>query len=255
MHPRGTWDDELLDAEAVAQRLGVDPVTVHRWCRQGALPCLPLGPSWRIRRAALDAFRGRAEPPRSLAAHLQAFLAIPDQVLAVAEDAVRLARLEAAFFEVAAANDGLLLKVYDPHAASPRALRQELAHQGLDPERWEAAGRFRWSPAADPAGDPEVGVVTLRQALAEATAGERTVWAAINWPAAGALATALGQQTALAPLVATHSLVVLTGVVAPAVSPWPIMKDQWLRVGGLRGVVHYGGAGLVLSRLVSPPDG
>jgi excisionase family DNA binding protein len=254
MAPRGTtWDDDLLGAAAVAQRLGVDPGTVHRWCRQGLLPCLQLGASWRLRRSALEAFRRRPERPQTLAAHLQTFLSIPDQVLAVAEDAAWLAHLEAAFFAVAAANDGLLLKVYDPTAVSPRALRQQLANQGPDAERLEAGGRLRWCPVAAPA----VGVATLRQHLAEvmaeATAGERAVWAAINWPA-GDLAAVLRQQAELAALVASHPLVVLNGVVAPAVSPWPIMTDQGPWVEGLRGAVRYGRTGLVLSRLVSPPD-
>ena len=49
-------DDELLGVEAVARALGVRPVTVYRWCRQGRLPCLKPGKAWRVRRSALAAF-------------------------------------------------------------------------------------------------------------------------------------------------------------------------------------------------------
>ena len=251
MHPRGTWDDELLGVEEVARRCGVEPTAVARWCRQGCLPCLKLGASWRIRCSALDAFRRRAEHPPTLAAHLQAFLTVPDQVLAVVEDATRLTRLAAAFCQVAAATDGLLLKLYDPHAASPRALREALAHQGLDAERLEAAGRLRWSPMTD----PDAGIATLRQCLADAVDEERTVWATINRTEGMDLAAALRQQAELATLVAAHPLVVMTGVVAPGVDAWPTAHDQWRLVGALRGVVRYSQARLILDRVVAPPAG
>ena len=129
----GGSDDELLSAAAVAQHLGVEPVTVYRWCRQGRLTCLKPGKEWRIRRSAVEAFLRRAETPRTLAAHLGAFLTLPDQVLAVAETPTLLARLDAAFFEVAEAKGGVLIKIYDPHASSHRAcslLRKQVRARG-----------------------------------------------------------------------------------------------------------------------------
>ena len=94
--------------------IGVEPVTVYRWCRQGRLNCLKPGKSWRIRRSVLEAFLRRSEQPRTLAAHLGAFLELPDQVLAVAEDAPLLSRLDAAFFQAGEARGGVLVKLYEP---------------------------------------------------------------------------------------------------------------------------------------------
>jgi excisionase family DNA binding protein len=233
----------------VARRLGVEPVTIYRWCRQGRLTCLKPGKEWRIRRSALEAFLRRAETPRTLAAHLGAFLTQPDQVLAVAETPTLLTRLDAAFFHVAEATDGLLIKIYDPHADSHRTLRQQLQRQGLDAEGLEATGRLRWCPVAEPA----AGVAALRQCLEAAADGERTVWATIDWGEDTDLDAALEQQAALAGLVATHPLVVLTGVAEPAVDTWPTAADQWRLLGSLRGVVRLGRVGLVLSRVLPPP--
>jgi excisionase family DNA binding protein len=52
--------DHLLGTEEVAGYLGVGPVTVHRWCREGALPCLKMGRRWRVRRSALEEFVSRS---------------------------------------------------------------------------------------------------------------------------------------------------------------------------------------------------
>lgn len=49
-------DAELLGVEEVADYLGIKPVTVYRWCREGRLPCMKLGRRWRIRRQALEEF-------------------------------------------------------------------------------------------------------------------------------------------------------------------------------------------------------
>src|SRR5215207_5912236 len=149
MDPSSPVGKELLSADDVAQYLELEPVTIYRWCRDGRLPCMKLGKVWRIRRAALDAFLRRAEGPQTLAGHLGAFLGVPDQVLAVAEDATLLSRLDAAFFQVAEAHDGLLVKVYDPAVLSRDGLREGFQRDGLDVDRLEAAGRFRWCPEGD----------------------------------------------------------------------------------------------------------
>jgi excisionase family DNA binding protein len=36
--------EDLLDAKAAAEILGVEPRTVTAWAREGRLPCLRLGP-------------------------------------------------------------------------------------------------------------------------------------------------------------------------------------------------------------------
>ncbi len=43
-----------LSPEEAAERLGVAPYTVRKWCREGKLPCIKLGRLWRIRESDLD---------------------------------------------------------------------------------------------------------------------------------------------------------------------------------------------------------
>ena len=50
------FDKELLTVLDVASYMGVGQVTVHRWCREGRMPCSKVGKSWRIRRETLEAF-------------------------------------------------------------------------------------------------------------------------------------------------------------------------------------------------------
>jgi excisionase family DNA binding protein len=114
MDPSSRVDQELLSADDVAQYLKLEPVTIYRWCRDGRLPCMKLGKVWRIRHSALDAFLRQAEQPRTLVAHLGAFLELPDQVLAVPENADLLTRLDAAFLQVGKSRGGRLVKLYEP---------------------------------------------------------------------------------------------------------------------------------------------
>ena len=58
--------EELLGVAEVANYLGVGTVTVYRWCREGRLPCLKVGKSWRIRQEALEDFLSRGERPATL---------------------------------------------------------------------------------------------------------------------------------------------------------------------------------------------
>src|SRR5205823_14259202 len=68
---------ELLSVDEVASYLGVEPITVYRWCRQGRLPALKVGKAWRIRRGALDDFLRRSERGQSLVSRLNAFFTVP----------------------------------------------------------------------------------------------------------------------------------------------------------------------------------
>ena len=65
--------DELLSVDEVAGHLGVGPITIYRWCREGRLPCLKLGKSWRVRRGALDEFLRRSERGQTLVSRLSTF--------------------------------------------------------------------------------------------------------------------------------------------------------------------------------------
>src|SRR5918994_1232376 len=101
---------ELLSTEDVARYLGVGSVTVHRWCREGRLPCLKIGKHWRIRRESLESFLEQSERPESLVGRLRPFLEVPDNVLVVAQDREMMHRLDAAFFRVGEAQGGRLIK-------------------------------------------------------------------------------------------------------------------------------------------------
>ena len=101
---------DLLEASEVAEYLGVGEVTIYRWCREDSLPCLKLGKSWRIRREALLEFIGERERPATLTGRLRSFLEVPDNVIAVSQSPEMMHRLDAAFFRVAEARGGLLVK-------------------------------------------------------------------------------------------------------------------------------------------------
>src|SRR5919202_3052742 len=73
----------LLSVEEVAEYLGVGPVTIYRWCREGRLPCLKIGKHWRVRRAALEDFLERSERPSALARELRLFLNVLPMHVAV----------------------------------------------------------------------------------------------------------------------------------------------------------------------------
>jgi excisionase family DNA binding protein len=239
--------ENLLSVAEVAGILGVDPVTVYRWCRQGRLVCLKPGKAWRIRRSALEAFLRRAERPRTLAAHLGAFLELPDQVLAVAEDAPLLTQLDAAFFQAGAARGARLAKLYEPQQTPRRVLAAAYQQHGLETAWLEERGQLQWCPLSA----PEEAVAIL----AETADADQPLWVTLNWTAAMALETALEQQAAFAELVAAHPLVVVTGVVEPAAATWPPPAQQWQLLGSLRGVIRFAHAGLMLSRVVPPPTG
>src|ERR687894_96809 len=65
---------ELLGVAEVAEYLGVGTVTIYRWCREGRLPCLKVGRSWRIRREALEDSLRRGGGPGASAEELRAAL-------------------------------------------------------------------------------------------------------------------------------------------------------------------------------------
>lgn len=56
-------DTPLLTAEEAAERLRVNPATIRKWCREGALRAIQLPGergSWRITEEALTEFVGAA---------------------------------------------------------------------------------------------------------------------------------------------------------------------------------------------------
>jgi len=243
-------DNELLSVDAVARRLDVQPITVYRWCRNGRLRCLKPGKSWRIHRADLDTFLQQEARPQTLMGYLERFLTTPDQVLAVVEDPALLTQFDAAFFQLGAARNGVLIKIYDRQATSRPALQAGLRQHGLDVDGLEQSGRLRWSPASS----LEAGVASLEETLSEVSATKEPIWAVFNWLSVGDMDAKLRQQETLAGLIALHpQLVIATGVVEPEPDAWPPLAEQWQLLSSLQGLIRFARGGLLLSRVVKLP--
>jgi excisionase family DNA binding protein len=244
-------DRELLHAEDVAEYLGVNPVTIWRWCRDGSLPCLKIGRSWRIRRETLESFLEQSERSASLVGRLRSFLEVPDNVLAVAQNREMMHRLDAAFFRVGEARGGMLTKYTGGESwDSLDDARTELERQGLEVKRLEKEGRFRF--ISEP--DPQAGrVEELRRLLSEEVKGARPLWVSFNWAKQIDLDTALMQQRDLREIVDEGQSVVKTAVLEEIVDEWP---GKLLRRAQLAhsGTIWLSNAGLALSRLAPPPS-
>lgn len=240
-------DRDLLTAEEVAAYLDVQPVTIYRWCREGRLPCLKIGKSWRIRRTALEAFLQQRERGTTLVGQLRSFLTIPDQIIAIADTREAMYRIDAAFFQVGEVRGGQLIKFYQGEALAP--LREALARHGLDVQRLERAGRLRFiaedSQRAERA-------TTLRSFVAEQSDDSPPLWVAFNWAEWIDLDTALAQQREIATPSGQLPVVVLTQVLEQIVDEWPPAARHRLR--DLHtGLIELSASGLVLSRRTLPP--
>ena len=141
----GFAHDELLEVPHIARYLKVSEVTVYRWCKQGRLPCLKLGHSWRVRRSALEDFLERGEHSASLFGQLRSFYRVPDNVLVIAQTHQMLFRLDAAFLGVGEVRGGTLAKFHGPQTqATIEQLRVEIAAAGLEVERLEGEERLHF---------------------------------------------------------------------------------------------------------------
>jgi excisionase family DNA binding protein len=242
---------DLLGVEDVSGYLGVGPVTVYRWCREGRLPCLKVGKSWRIRREALENFLRQGERPVTLTGQLRAFLTIPDNLLGVAQNHELLHRLDAAFLRVGEARGGLLAKFSGGESLSDIELRVELERNGLDVGRLEEEGLFRFVPDDDPLNGR---VETLRKLVDVADRDGRIVWATFNWTEQVDLETALRQQEELMELIDERQLVVKTAVLERVVDEWPSSTLRRAQVAH-SGVIWLSKSGVVLSRVKPlPPE-
>jgi len=207
---------DLLSAEDVAGLMGVGEATVWRWCREGNLPCLKVGKHWRVRREALEDFLRRSERPDTLVGQLRSFLQVPDNVLVIAQNLDILHRLDAAYFQVGEAQNGLLVKFYGDDEDSGDELRAQFEENGLEVERLEREERFRMKPD-----DPRVERGEVLGQLFEEMEGEgRTVWAAFDWAMQVDLDTALEQQEKLIEVVDARQLVVKTAALEEAIDEW-----------------------------------
>jgi excisionase family DNA binding protein len=211
--------DELLEVPQIARYLRVSDVTVYRWCREGRLPCLKLGNSWRVRRSALEDFLARGERSATLVGQLRSFYRVPDNVLASARSPEMLHRLDAAFFRVGEARGGMLAKFCGPESgASVEELRTEWVRAGLDVERLEGEGRLRF--VAEEEDDPHTEV--LRRYYEEAAEEGRTVWVSFDWVVGVDLEEAFERQQELTRYVADRQLVVQTSILEEATDEWTL---------------------------------
>jgi excisionase family DNA binding protein len=211
-------ETELLAATDVAELVGVKETTVYRWCKEGKLPCLKVGKHWRIRREAMEDFLQRSERPRTLVGQLDAFLRVPDSVLAIAQDVDILHRLDAAFFQVGEARDGLLVKFYAGEKHSEDELLSDFERNGLEAGRLKRDGRLLMRAEEEPLGGTRA--EQLGQLIEEEGGEGSTVWASFNWVRPVELELALEQQRQLSELVDASQLVVKTAAIEEAIDDW-----------------------------------
>lgn len=239
-------EKDLLEASEVAAYLGVGEVTIYRWCRENSLPCMKLGKSWRIRREALLEFIGERERPATLTGRLRSFLEVPDNVIAVSQSPELMHRLDAAFFRVAEARGGLLVKY---HAGGEKTeldeLRSDLEHHGLEVQRLERESRLHFlDDASTPCQRPE----ELERLLREESEKGHSIWVAFNWEERVNLDSALEQQKQLTDLVEDTRLVVKTAVLEELANEWP--TATWLRAQSIHsGTLWLSKVGLSMSRV------
>ena len=241
----------LLDVAEVAEYLGVEQTTVQRWCREGSMPAMKIGKSWRIRREALVRFLERSERSETLVGRLRSFLEVPDNALAIAQDRETMHRLDAAFFRVGEAQGGRLIKYAGGEPwDSLNDVRTDLEPHGLEVGRLEEEGRFRFTSEPDPQrGRTE----ELKRLLSEEADGGHPVWASFNWADHIDLDAALKQQEALQEVVEEGELVVKTAVLEEVVDERPgkmLRRAQVLH----SGTIWLSEAGLALSRVSPPPS-
>ena len=208
---------ELLGADEVAGLMGVKESTVWRWCREGTLPCLKFGKKWRVRRAALEDLLRKSERSVTLVGQLRSFLQVPDNVLAIAENRDVLHRLDAAFFSVGEAHDGLLVKFYGGEDKSEEELLARFEANGLEASRLKSEGRLLMRPGQVPVGGRED---LLGRLVEEESSQGRTVWASFDWAVDVDLDTAMEQQGKLSELVDGQQLVVKTAAIEEAIEEW-----------------------------------
>jgi excisionase family DNA binding protein len=243
--------EELLGVEEVAEYLGVGQVTVYRWCREGSLPCLKIGRRWRVRRDALADFLRKSERSETLTGRLRAFLEVPDNVMAIAQDRDLMQRMDAAFFRVGEARGGTLVKYHREAAGMPTAgeLRSELSRNGLEVWRLEGEGRLRFVCERD---EPGGRVREIERLIAEGAGEGRSVWVDFNWESGLELEAALEQQRALSGVIEDTRIVIKTAVLEAKLDEWPGSTQRRAQVMHA-GTMWLSESGLALSRVTPPP--
>jgi excisionase family DNA binding protein len=242
-------ETELLGAEEVGRLVGVKETTVYKWCKQGKLPCLKVGKSWRIRREALEEFLKRSEHPVTLAGQLDSFLREPDSVLAIAQNLDILHRLDAAFFRVGEARGALLAKFYAGEGSSGEELLTAFEEYGLEATRLEREGRLLMKPEEDALGGGRG--EALGRLLEEEGEG-RVLWASFDWVRPVDLDTAFEQQQELTVFVDAWRLVVKTAALEETIEEWTSSELRRIQ-SAHSAIVLASESGLSLSRATPMP--
>ena len=171
-------NNEQLSIEDAAQCLGIDSVTVQKWCRDGALPCSRLEGSWRIRRSVLEeSLLGQGKRSQALVGRLEPFLEMPDNVLVIAQNHQLMRELDVAFFKVGDAKGGILAKYYVEQMESADELRSHFEREGLELAHLEQEGRFHLVAQGTLEGDR---TDALRRLTEEEGSKGRSIWANFN---------------------------------------------------------------------------
>jgi excisionase family DNA binding protein len=241
---------EILEVGEVAAYLGVGNVTVHRWCRDGRLPCFKVGRLWRIRRGALDEFMERNEQPETLAGRLRGFIEVPDNILGIAQSVELMHRLDAAFFKVGEARGGRLIKY---HAGNSRTdledLRSNLERHGFEARRLESESRFRLLADVESPGER---VAEIKRLAAEGSEDGHPIWVAFNWEERVDLDVALEQQRSLTRFVEGGAVVVKTSLLEEMVDDWPNGGERRAQLQH-SGTVWLSAEGMSVSRVAPMP--
>jgi excisionase family DNA binding protein len=238
--------NNLLSVPEVAEYLGVSEVTVYRWCREGIVPALKVGRTWRIRQSTLEEFLKQSERPTTLAGHLRAFLRVPDNILAITQEVENIHRLEAAFFRVGEARGGRLVKFFNEQSRSSlEELRNKFTSYGLNVARLEHEERFHFvSENGDPTGKR---IESLQRLLSEEE-DKRIIWASFNWYQSRSQEEAIKQQRDLTKFVEDKWIAVITVTMEKEADEWQPMFQR--RVPTLHtGVIWLSEEGLMMSRL------
>ena len=244
-------EEELLDTERVAEYLSVGQVTVWRWCREGVLPCIKIGRSWRIRRSSLEEFMRGAERPTTLVGQLNSFVTVPDDVIGVVQNRELMYALDAAFLRVGEARGGQLVKFAggEPET-NEEETRSNLERYGLEASQLELQGRFLLRPEPGPTMER---ADALKNLLDEVEEGGRTVWASFNWSQRVDLETAMAQQEALSELMEEdRPLVIETAVLEEIMSDWSPREQRSARELH-SGMIWLSESGVAFSRMMPPP--
>ena len=182
---------------------------------------------------------------------LRAFLEVPDNVLAIAQNRELMHSLDAAFFRVGAALDGILVKFLAAESASEDELRDDFESKGLEVRRLEGEGRFRFiAESAQPGERME----HLRRLLEEERDDARMLWIDFNWEQRIALDAVLKQQQAMTQFVEDTRLVIKTSMLEGELNEWPGSDLRRAQVWH-SATVWFSKNGLALSRVTPSPAG